>query len=73
MPNNKKGSGQGIQDPGRQSQGQQGGYGNTSREAGGSRQDTGRSQDFDRSSERRSGSQSNSNRSGGMSGNDDEM
>ena len=38
MPNNKQGSGQTNKDMDRMSQGQRGGYGNTTREAGGSQQ-----------------------------------
>jgi hypothetical protein len=63
MPNNKQGSGQSNQDMGRQSQGAQGGYGNTSHEAGGSRQDN----EMDR------GRQSSGRRTGERGGNDDEM
>ncbi len=80
MPNNKKGSGQGQQDMGRQSQGAQGGYGNTSREAGGGQQDMGRGQGNQQDTGRgQSGQQSNQggsrsgNRSSEMGGNDDEM
>ena len=38
MPNNKQGSGQTNKDTDRMSQGQRGGYGDTTREAGGSQQ-----------------------------------
>ena len=71
MPNNKQGSGQTNKDMDRMSQGQRGGYGNTTQEAGGSQQN----KDFNQGhqgNQSQSGSQQSGNRSSGQ-GSDDEM
>ena len=69
MPNNKQGSGQSNQDSGRQSQGAQGGYGNTSREAGGSQQ----GREMGRDQKGQDGSLSGGRSTGGQTDNEDDM
>ena len=69
MPNNKQGSGQSNQDKDRMSQGQRGGYGDTTREAGGSQQN----KEMNQGQHGQSGSQSGGRRTGGQGGNDDEI
>ena len=72
MPNNKQGSGQSNQDKDRMSQGHRGGYGDTTREAGGGQQNRNVDQEQQRN-QSQSGSQKSGSRSGGFGGNDDEM
>ena len=69
MPNNKQGSGQTNKDTDRISQGQRGGYGNTTREAGGNQ----RGKEMNQGQHDRSGSQSGEHKTGGQGGSDDEM
>ena len=71
MPNNKQGSGQTNKDMDRMSQGQRGGYGNTTREAGGSQQS--QNKEMNQGQHGQVGSQSGGRRTGGQGGNDDEM
>ena len=68
MPNNKQGSGQTSKDMDRMSQGQRGGYGNTTREAGGSQQ----GKEMDQGQHGQMGSQSGERRTGGQGGSDDD-
>lgn len=71
MPNNKQGSGQTNKDTDRMSQGQRGGYGNTTHEAEGSRQN--QDKEMNQGQHGRIGSQGGRRRTGGQGGNDDEM
>ena len=69
MPNEEQGSGQTNKDMDRMSQGQRGGYGNTTHEAGGSQQ----GKEMDQGQQGQMGSKSGERRTGGQGGNDDEM
>jgi hypothetical protein len=68
MPNNKQGSGQTNKDTDRMSQGQRGGYGNTTQEAGGSQQ----GKEMDQGQHGQMGSQGSERRTGGQGGSDDD-
>ena len=70
MPNSKHGSGQTHKDTDRMSQGQRGGYGNTTQEAGGSSQ---QNKEMNQGQHGEMGSQSGGRGTGGQGGNDDEM
>ena len=69
MPNNKQGSGQTNKDMDRMSQGQRGGYGNTTHEAGGSQQ----GKEMDQGQHGQMDKQNGGRRSGKQGGSDDEM
>ena len=70
MPNNKQGSGQTNKDMDRMSQGQRGGYGTTTREAGGSQRN--QNKEMNDGQHGQMGSQSGRRSSGGQGGNDDQ-